>query len=212
MDDLVERALAKWPNVPSIAGWLALSEQGNWLLTSPGKAFADNDFLRVSNQRIQKFIATNYAAEKDGRYFFQNGPQKAYVTLEYTPWIFRIVPAEQGWVLVSHTGLVVMPSEVYSDENGKILLNTNVGIGLLFSGDTSLFSDSLIESAQVEFEHSANWWVPTDLSKSLPAQVLALRSSGVKPEVRKLSVPIQFIKSSELPAQFGFNPNPEICP
>lgn len=35
VDDLVEKALARWPNVPAIAGWLKLSLQGDWLLTEP---------------------------------------------------------------------------------------------------------------------------------------------------------------------------------
>eukprot|EP01030_Chromulinospumella_sphaerica_P011658 gene11658-11453_t len=81
VDDLVEKALARWPNVPAIAGWLKLSLQGDWLLTGPVP-----EGLTISHPRILNFMARNYGCEADGRYYFQNGPQKAYVHLAYTPW------------------------------------------------------------------------------------------------------------------------------
>ncbi|WP_256060908.1 DUF2946 family protein, partial [Klebsiella pneumoniae] len=68
MDDLVEKALARWPNVPAIAGWLKLNMQGDWLLTGPVP-----EGLTISHPRILNFMARNYGREADGRYYFQNG-------------------------------------------------------------------------------------------------------------------------------------------
>jgi len=32
MDPIVARAMARWPNVPAVYGWLALDRRGNWLI------------------------------------------------------------------------------------------------------------------------------------------------------------------------------------
>ena len=52
VDDLVEKALARWPNVPAIAGWLKLNLQGDWLLTGPVP-----EGLTISHPRILNFMA-----------------------------------------------------------------------------------------------------------------------------------------------------------
>ena len=46
MDDLVEKALARWPNVPAIAGWLKLNLQGDWLLTGDTGMRDDRGYFR----------------------------------------------------------------------------------------------------------------------------------------------------------------------
>ena len=35
MDDLVNQALAKWPDVPDCTGWLALDARGKWRIGDP---------------------------------------------------------------------------------------------------------------------------------------------------------------------------------
>ena len=47
MDDIVRRAMAKWPNVPSVFGWLSLDRRGHWLLKGD----------RVTNPGIAEFAA-----------------------------------------------------------------------------------------------------------------------------------------------------------
>ena len=32
MDDIVKQAMAKWPEVPNVYGWLALDRRGQWRL------------------------------------------------------------------------------------------------------------------------------------------------------------------------------------
>lgn len=32
MDDIVKKALEKWPNVPDCYGWLALDQRGKWYM------------------------------------------------------------------------------------------------------------------------------------------------------------------------------------
>ena len=77
MDDTVMRAMAKWPNVPNAYGWLALDARGRWLLKGE----------RIGNAGVVEFIGRNYAPDDRGRWFFQNGPQRVFVTIEIAPWI-----------------------------------------------------------------------------------------------------------------------------
>src|SRR5579859_7246871 len=83
MDDSVLRSLAKWPDVPAVYGWLALDRRGNWLLRATGA----ERFERIANRALREFIARNYEVDSRGCWFFQNGPQRVYVRLAYTPYV-----------------------------------------------------------------------------------------------------------------------------
>ena len=95
MDDIVKQAMAKWPNVPACSGWLGLDARGQWWLRddqaqacgafNSGQPGAKGNALR--HEKLADFIARNYLAEVDGRWYFQNGPQRVYVELESAPWI-----------------------------------------------------------------------------------------------------------------------------
>ena len=75
MDAVVAQAMAKWPDVPAVYGWLSLDRRGNWLIKGE----------RITNAALRDFIARNYEADDEGRWYFQNGPQRVYASLAYTP-------------------------------------------------------------------------------------------------------------------------------
>src|SRR5215831_12175558 len=104
MDEIVVRSLAKWPNVPAVYGWLELDRRGNWRIKGE----------RISNTAFRDFIARNYAADESGRWFFQNGPQRVYVTLAYTP----LVVHHEGDELVDHCGRRFAARTTYLDDEG----------------------------------------------------------------------------------------------
>lgn len=119
MEDWVYRALEKWPNVPAVYGWLGLDRRGRWLIRGE----------IISRPQIIDTFNANYAADERGCWYFQNGPQRGYMTLEYTPLILRIDASNR---LMTHTGLhVKQPSAVYLDEQGALLMNTEHGPGVL---------------------------------------------------------------------------------
>ena len=136
MDDDVIKALARWPDVPHVYGWLSLDRRGQWRLQdSP-----------VTNPRINEFIGRNYAADERGAWFFQNGPQRAYVTLAYTPWVLRSAEQER---LVTHTGLPVeRMREALLDEDGNLLIAFAQGVGVVDDRDLPLMLDRIDGSAQ----------------------------------------------------------------
>lgn len=207
MDDLVEKALARWPNVPAIAGWMKLDCTGNWLLTGPVP-----QGLTISNSRILNFIARNYACEPDGRYYFQNGPQKAYVHLEYTPWVYRLMPIEnQRLMLVTHTGLLDRPQALFQDELGRVLIQGQKGVGLLHSHDMAFFASGLTETPD-GLCHQALWCVPDDPQGLVSTRIPLRRDKWTQEGETHRSLRLSDVLVSQVPAQFGFNPNPTVNP
>ena len=128
MDPIVARAMARWPNVPAVYGWLALDRRGNWLIKGE----------RITHQAMREFIARNYQADDAGRWYFQNGPQRVYVTLAYTP----LVAHYEGDALVDHCGRPFAARANYVDDEGSVLLAGDLAIALLDDRDLLRFADS----------------------------------------------------------------------
>ena len=142
MDDIVKAAMAKWPNVPDCFGWLGLDARGNWYMrddrVQAAGAFPRSKGSLLQHEKLIDFIHRNYASDEQGRWFFQNGPQRVFVDLENTPWIWRLQP--DGRVL-AHTGTEVQTQDSLLDESGRLYLVTNVGVGLVHSADVALAAD-----------------------------------------------------------------------
>ncbi len=89
MDAIVEQAMRKWPNVPHCYGWLGLDQRGQWwlrdLAAQAAGDFAHSKGSRLEHTQLIGFIERNYAADAQGCWFFQNGPQRVFVELENTP-------------------------------------------------------------------------------------------------------------------------------
>jgi hypothetical protein len=144
MDDIVKAAMAKWPNVPHCFGWLGLDARGQWYMrddcVQAAGPFARAKGSLLRHDKLIDFIHRNYAADDRGQWYFQNGPQRVYVELELTPWIWRLQP--DGSVL-SHTGLPTQVHESLLDERGHLYLVTDLGIGLVHSADMALAADAV---------------------------------------------------------------------
>lgn len=121
-DDEVLRAMARWPDVPRCYGWLELDRRGAWHIKGE----------LISHARTIDFLSRHYRADESGAWYVQNGPQKAYVTLAYTPWVYRYHRQQ----FTTHTGLnCTRLSAVYLDDEGNLLLETEFGIGLVDDRD-----------------------------------------------------------------------------
>ncbi|PRP69467.1 hypothetical protein BUE93_16945 [Chromobacterium amazonense] len=85
MDAIVLAAMAKWPNVPAVFGWLRLDARGQWWIKDE----------RLQHEGMAEFFNRNYSRDGQGRCYVQNGPQKVYVTLDAAPLVARRTP--KGW-------------------------------------------------------------------------------------------------------------------
>jgi hypothetical protein len=133
MDDSVLRGLARWPNVPAVYGWLALDRRGNWLIRVPGV----ERFERIGNAALRDFIARNYAADARGCWYFQNGPQRVYVRLAYTP----LVVHYEGEALIDQCGRPFDAQKTLLDDEGSVLVVHENRIALVDDRDLERFAD-----------------------------------------------------------------------
>ena len=166
MDDIVRQAMAKWPNVPHAYGWLGLDARGNWWLRDAqaqalgafagGVPGARGALLR--HAPLIDFIQRNYEADPAGRGFFPNGPQRVFVELEATPWVWRL--AEDGAV-TAHDGRPAPVQAVFSDELGRVFLRTGLGFGIVHTQDVVLVADAV---------EAGRWPPPPVRSAELPAR------------------------------------------
>jgi hypothetical protein len=141
MDEIVARSLAKWPNVPAVYGWLELDRRGNWLIKGE----------RIGNPALREFIGRNYEADERGRWFFQNGPQRVYVKLAYTPFVVHY----EGERLFDQCGRPFASMNAFQDDEGSVLVEGAAGIALLDDRDLERYADSadsLLRIARSEVE------------------------------------------------------------
>ena len=189
MDEIVRRAIAKWPDVPSVFNWLALDRRGNWLIKGE----------RISNPAVVDFIGRNYEHDQQGRWFFQNGPQRVFVDLAYTPIIYRMDSDATGQLMLrAHTGTTHAAQRAWMDEAGNLLIETPHGIGLLEDRDLPYIADQLTLSGSAvddaTLEQLFTEFTPSDVELEL--------------RLGEHSVRVSRIRSSDVPRRFGFNPQP----
>jgi len=173
-------AIAKWPNVPACYDWLSLDRRGDWRLQ--GERVTHHGFVALLNRQ--------YGVDDRGCWFVQNGPQRVFVELAYTPWVFQ----RDGDAFVSHTGEPAGEIKaIYLDEEGSILLETSLGIGLLSDRDLPSFLDQCRQgmNAAVNEEN----WLST-MSGEGPADI----NWGL--------LPVQTIHRNDVAERFNFQPNP----
>ncbi|WP_296658596.1 DUF2946 family protein [Paraburkholderia sp.] len=192
MDEIVRQALARWPDVPHCTGWLMLDARGHWRMRDEADQAAGTHGTPIRHETLIGFINRNYACDEHGQWYFQNGPQRVYVELEYTPSIVRLASDAAGALtLTDQTGQPFAPSAVYVDEAGSVLFAS--------SGDAA--EDRA--SACVALLHDHDLDVFADHA-SLADDGL----SGTFAWRADIVLPLQAIQRAQVPARFGFVSSP----
>jgi hypothetical protein len=115
--------MLRWPNVPACYGWLSLDRRGQWRMRGEP----------VTHAGLTNFLNRQYGHDEHGNYFIQNGPQRVFVELDYTPWVLRLSSES---TLLTHTGDAVEDIRGAAfDEEGNLLLECMAGIALLCDRD-----------------------------------------------------------------------------
>ncbi|HQR75247.1 MAG TPA: DUF2946 family protein [Burkholderiaceae bacterium] len=189
MDPSVVAALAKWPDVPDVYGWLGLTARGEWRLKGEP----------IGNAALREFIGRNYAADERGRWYFQNGPQRVYVELAATPWIWRV-----GWAsapeLTAHTGVRARRLHgAWLDEAGRLSLATDLGFGLVDSTDSTTAAHALVADDRTALATQLE-----ALCRGEPAGVVVRGAAlGLDGDAR-----LEALRWSDAPRRFKFDPSP----
>lgn len=185
-------ATQRWPDLPAVYGWLSLDRRGRWRLRGES----------VTHGGAIAFFNRQYGCAEDGAYFVQNGPQRVFVGLDYTPWVVRLAGAEND-ALLTHTGDAVEGVErAWIDEAGNLLLTTARGAALLDDRDLPAMLERLCDAdggAPCETALLALLEAPTPLAKG--ATSLSLAWSGAR-------LPLASIRRATVATQFGFIAQP----
>ncbi len=191
MDEIVLRGMAKWPNVPAVYGWLSLDRRGHWLLKGE----------RIANPGIAAFFGRNYSCDELGRWFFQNGPQRVFVALDYTPHVYRVTSTtSNALMLASHSGTPVQTIHAaYIDEAGQLLLDTDLGIGLMH--DTDL--ETLVPRFSLTGKPAGEDALAATLDALQGGEDVALELN-----LGSTRIPVKPVRSSDVPARFSFIARP----
>ncbi|WP_050477410.1 DUF2946 family protein [Herbaspirillum rhizosphaerae] len=194
MDEIVRQAMAKWPNVPHCFGWLMLDARGNWRMRDERAQHLKLPGDKILHPALLGFINRNYTHDTEGRWYFQNGPQRVYVDLEISPYIVRTDPSA-GFVL--HTGETLpMPSQAWLTQEGRLLLVAGEVVAALDDRDAAgVLAALTLDGAPASDEQIMAWLEGKHRGAlSLPhgGQVLAL----------------QWTAAENLSEQFGFVAQP----
>jgi hypothetical protein len=189
VDDVVRRALERWPNVPAVYGWLVLDRRGEWRLRNP----ANGAFERIGNAALRAFIARNYARDARGAWYFQNGPQRVFVRLEATPLVYRRV----GDGFRDHCGRDAGAiGAAWVDEHGALYLSGARGIGVVEDRDLEALSARLEDAEGKPLDAEFDWRTPGPGR----AWLRLARSERLR---------IEPIDRSDLQERFGFVSDPQ---
>lgn len=163
MDKSVLDALARWPDVPAVYGWLSLSARGQWRLHPDGQANLGGAGESIENKQILRFIDRNYTHDTEERWFFQNGPQRVFVRIDAAPLVIAVDDAHG--VFTSHNGHLIETVDFWLiDGDGHLFFQSPVGAGQIVDKDLSRLVDTLITA---EGTTLLDWWSHSSQSETM---------------------------------------------
>ena len=198
MDDIVKQAMAKWPNVPHCHGWLALDARGGWRMRDERAQALDLPGDKIANPTLLGFINRNYMHDAQGRWYFQNGPQRVYVDLEATPYVAHTDPAQD---FVLHTGEPIPAIDAaWLTESGELVLKSGDKIAMVDDRDMAQCLSQLRTNGSAVTDEQLLEWLA---GKSTAVKNLTLC-------LKNIELPVQRIKRDDLAARFKFVTRPRM--
>ncbi|MFC5474629.1 DUF2946 family protein [Paraherbaspirillum soli] len=191
MDHIVKQAMAKWPEVPHCYGWLALDARGAWRMRDEQAQRQNLPGDKIVHAALLGFIHRNYGVDAEGRWYFQNGPQRVYIDLALTPYIAHTDPT-LGFVLQTGEAMSAIDAAMLT-EQGRLLLIGNGKVAALDDRDLAQCLAGLRMDDNIVADERLLGWL-TD-----PADdgVLTWQYAGT-------DLPVQRIAQENIAAHFGF--------
>lgn len=176
-----------WPLDPLVFGLLGLDRRGLW----------QHRGRTIRQEPLNHYFHQNYRVDSCGRWYIHNGPQRLYIDLAYTPWVFHLKKDS----LQTHTHQVSrILKSVWLDENGVMILETEHGPGMLRE-------DALFELLDCFCDRQGNAMCDNPLDPSL-----AVFGRPSKPKLyfkwRQHLLPVGWIHSKVVAYRFKFIDRP----
>lgn len=191
MDEIVQKALAKWPNVPHCYGWLALDARGVWRMRNENAQQQKLPGEKIVHPALIEFINRNYTHDEQGQWYFQNGPQRVYVDLEATPYVAR---TESHSDFVLHTGQRMRDIDAaWLSDHGRLFLQEDGKLALLDDRDLAQCLPQLQLDRQAITDEQLLAW----LGDPAPAGRLMLKWQGAE-------IPVGPVVDDTVDERFGF--------
>ncbi|QTD49986.1 DUF2946 family protein [Sulfidibacter corallicola] len=187
------RAMARWPNVPSVFGWLALDRGGRWLLRG----------VPIKHARILQAVNANYSRDDRGRWFFQNGPQRVFVALPGAPWVVHRI-SEDAMAWRTQTGLpITRVTRTWIDEDTALYWETEHGLALVSDRDLGSAFELIHDTQErpADFDRFNHWLDEGVVVEAEESEVFRYRWLDG-------SVPIGRSTRAYLAAHYGFENEP----
>lgn len=184
MDETVRQAMARWPNVPNCYGWLALDRRGQWRIRNE---FAQQHGLSgdpIRHEALVAFIERNYLHDERGAWYFQNGPQRVFVSLAYAPWIVRLHEGR----LRTTTQRDFTLQACYADEHGNVVL-----AGEVEGEPAGTTHAAVLHDHDLDLFSSTSTWH----AEACGAELGIFHHTG-------RDIPVEPISEDEVPKRFGF--------
>lgn len=190
MDEIVRQAMVKWPNVPHCFGWLMLDARGNWRMRDERVQQLGLAGDKINHPTLLGFINRNYTHDDDGRWYFQNGPQRVYVDLEIAPYIVRTDPTA-GWLL--HTGAALpQPTSAWLTQEGRLILTAGDIVAVLDDRDIAAALATMTAEDKPASDEQILAWLEGQTDMKLKLNLSAQ------------SLTLQRTRDEQLASQFGF--------
>jgi hypothetical protein len=194
MDQSVKDALARWPDVPAVYGWLSLDARGRWRLHPQGLAAEGGPGESITNTQILEFINRNYEHDDAGRWFFQNGPQRVFLRLDAAPYVLRL--SDDNRRLVTHTNVAIDSVAAWKlDDAGQLYAMTPLGAGIVLDRDLPPLLEKMATADGAPLlDALADLAAGSAIQAALPGTYAA--------------APLALIAQKDVARELGFEPNP----
>lgn len=189
MDEIVKKAMAKWPNVPHCYGWLALDARGAWRMRDERAQHLRLAGDKVIQPALLGFINRNYMVDERGCWYFQNGPQRVYLNLEATPYIARIDP-QHGLVVQTGEALAAL-ERAFITERGELIVESGGKVAQVDDRDMAQMLAALEQGGAALGDEALLAWLDGGAGQ------VVLRYRGQP-------VPVERIEHAGVAARFGF--------
>jgi hypothetical protein len=201
VDQATIQALQKWPQVPNCYGWLNFDRRGEWRIQNEYAQQHQLSGEKITHPGFKQYIESHLAKDHHGNHFFQNGPQRVFVSFAYCPWVVRFYPLFNGhWELKTTFGQAIHPTGCFLDEQDQISFEAVFDV--LQQDENGQYTPQQVKSIGLLHDHDLEIF-------SAFAKIFQNSCGSLGEFIWQKKMSIEPINSKDLPRLFQFIKNPK---